>query len=134
MSSIVLTKTTTPSTPMSNKVGIFVDSTGVFSKIDDTGTVTQLGSTGPGVPTGGTTGQVLIKDSETNYDTSWADPPTPTNSVRFSTHTVTPATTDDNIAGYRVGDIWIDSVGESAYICISSTTSNALWKLITPAV
>lgn len=29
------------------------------------------GATGPGVATGGTTGQVLVKNTSTNYDTSW---------------------------------------------------------------
>ncbi len=32
------------------------------------------GPTGEGVPTGGTTGQVLEKASNTNYDTQWVDP------------------------------------------------------------
>ena len=31
------------------------------------------GPTGPGVPTGGTTGQVLAKNSDSNYDTIWKD-------------------------------------------------------------
>ncbi len=31
------------------------------------------GPAGQGVPTGGTTGQVLVKNSDTDYDTSWAD-------------------------------------------------------------
>jgi len=41
---------------------------------------TQVGPQGPagqGVPTGGTTGQVLTKSSATNYDTAWATPATP---------------------------------------------------------
>ena len=33
----------------------------------------QAGAAGVGVPTGGTTGQVLKKASNTNYDTEWAD-------------------------------------------------------------
>lgn len=33
------------------------------------------GAAGEGVPTGGTTGQVLAKESEDNYDTAWIDPP-----------------------------------------------------------
>ncbi len=32
------------------------------------------GPAGQGVPTGGTTGQVLTKTSSTNYDTYWATP------------------------------------------------------------
>ncbi len=31
------------------------------------------GSDGVGVPSGGTTGQVLAKNSNTNYDTEWVD-------------------------------------------------------------
>lgn len=34
------------------------------------------GGTGAGVPTGGTTGQVLKKSSATDYDTAWSDPDT----------------------------------------------------------
>jgi len=33
-----------------------------------------VGATGPGVPVGGTTGQMLIKNSGTNYDTKWSTP------------------------------------------------------------
>lgn len=33
------------------------------------------GDAGLGVPAGGTTGQFLNKDSNTNYDTSWVNPP-----------------------------------------------------------
>jgi hypothetical protein len=42
----------------------------------DTGDVGATGDTGPagqGVATGGTTGQVLAKNSNTNYDTAWVD-------------------------------------------------------------
>ena len=31
------------------------------------------GATGPGVAAGGTTGQLLVKNSSTDYDTSWTD-------------------------------------------------------------
>lgn len=33
----------------------------------------QMGPSGQGVPTGGTTGQVLKKTSGSDYDTDWAD-------------------------------------------------------------
>lgn len=36
----------------------------------DTG---STGSAGQGVPTGGTTGQILAKASNTNFDTEWVD-------------------------------------------------------------
>ena len=38
----------------------------------DTGATGPTGATGAGVATGGTTGQVLVKASNANYDTSWA--------------------------------------------------------------
>ena len=66
-------------TPATNKVTVFVDdSTGEPSYKDDTGTVTSLkgaaGAAGQGVPTGGTTGQVLRKIDGTDYNTEWATP------------------------------------------------------------
>lgn len=47
--------------------------------LDNTVSTLTLGTSGPqgapgeGVPVGGTTGQILAKDSATNYDTSWID-------------------------------------------------------------
>jgi hypothetical protein len=38
-----------------------------------TGATGSTGATGQGVPTGGTTGQVLAKASGTNYDTAWVN-------------------------------------------------------------
>jgi len=43
-----------------------------------TGATGPTGPAGPGVPVGGTTGQALIKNSGTNYDTTWATPATGT--------------------------------------------------------
>jgi hypothetical protein len=40
-----------------------------------TGVTGPAGSAGVGVPTGGTTGQVLAKNSNTAYDTEWIDAP-----------------------------------------------------------
>ena len=44
--------------------------------IDSTSNVAQL-TTQSGVPSGGNTGQVLTKNSNTSYDTGWADSPSP---------------------------------------------------------
>lgn len=44
---------------------------------------------GTGLPVGGTVGQVLVKDSSTDYDVSWATPPY----VRVSNSTTTALTT-----------------------------------------
>jgi hypothetical protein len=38
-----------------------------------TGATGATGATGPGVASGGTAGQVLIKNSSTNYDTAWSN-------------------------------------------------------------
>lgn len=35
------------------------------------GTQGSTGAVGPGVPSGGTAGQLLVKNSATNYDTAW---------------------------------------------------------------
>jgi hypothetical protein len=59
-------------TPSSGKATIFLDDDGAPKYKDDTGTVIALaGAAGAGVPTGGTAGQVIRKDSGTDYDTSW---------------------------------------------------------------
>jgi hypothetical protein len=63
---------------------------------DNTGNrviVRHKGPAGKGIPVGGTTGQILVKDSATDYDTHWANPPDGTDAV------VGPASaTDGNIA------------------------------------
>lgn len=43
----------------------------------------QFSINSPGVPVGGMAGQVLAKNSTTNYDTEWIDPPEPTNLDRL---------------------------------------------------
>ena len=45
-------------------------------KIDSPNAIGE--STGFGIPTGGTANQILVKNSSTNYDTSWSDSPVPT--------------------------------------------------------
>lgn len=42
--------------------------------------------------------------------------------------TTAPTGTDDNTAGWAVGSIWIDTTGDTIYICYDATTSNALWQ------
>jgi collagen triple helix repeat protein len=50
-----------------------------------TGPIGLTGATGAGVPTGGSTGQVLAKASGTNYDTAWT---TPSGGASLTTHQV----------------------------------------------
>lgn len=61
-------------TPATDKATVFLnDADGMPAVKDDAGSVTSLiGATGPGVPNGGTTGQVLAKASGTDLDTGWA--------------------------------------------------------------
>jgi len=44
---------------------------GVFTKTDG-GTVVEVGAGGAGLPSGGSTDQVLLKNSNTDYDTVWS--------------------------------------------------------------
>lgn len=64
---------TTIPTPSTGKNTLFFDvAVGEPSYKDDAGTVTSLvGIPGPGVPTGGTAGQVLKKIDGTDYNTQW---------------------------------------------------------------
>ncbi len=49
---------------------------GVKGDTGATGATGLTGATGVGIPTGGTTGQALLKNSSTNYDTAWQTIPT----------------------------------------------------------
>jgi hypothetical protein len=46
--------------------------TGVTGPTGITGATGATGPPGSGVPSGGTTGQFLVKNTSTNYDTSWS--------------------------------------------------------------
>lgn len=54
--------------------------TGPTGAAGPSGPAGTVGATGPGVPTGGTTGQILAKASDTDYDTGWIAAPTGGNS------------------------------------------------------
>ena len=51
-------------------LGIVDPATGVVSSGGATGTT---GTTGAGVPVGGVAGQIIVKQSNTDYDTAWVD-------------------------------------------------------------
>lgn len=68
------------------------------------------GPAGQGVPTGGTAGQVLTKNSGTNYDASWDTPsPGAVSSVFGRTGAVTPHTGD-----YTASQVGADPAGSAA--------------------
>jgi len=43
---------------------------------------------------------------------------------------VAPSTGADSSVGYSVGSVWIDTVGNAAYICISAAVGAAVWKVM----
>jgi len=74
--------------------------TGAASTIaGPTGPIGPTGPTGPagtGIAIGGTTGQALVKTSNTNYATSWADVVTPTGTQTLTNKTLGSNTVIDN--------------------------------------
>jgi hypothetical protein len=50
--------------------------------------------------------------------------------VNFSA-TDAPDANDDSGSGYSVGSTWIDTTNDRAYVCLDSTATAAVWKLIT---
>ena len=75
----------------------------------------QQGPAGPGVATGGTTGQVLAKKSNTNYDTEWID-----NSGSGSTVSV------------NVGETHTGEPGTNASVTNSGDETNAILNFTIP--
>jgi hypothetical protein len=73
------TGSTAPAGGLGNLDDLYLrTTTGEFFRKTGVSTWTSLGTlSGQGVPTGGTTGQVLTKNSATDYDTSWATPADP---------------------------------------------------------
>lgn len=55
-------------------IQVSVDALNIDVDINATGPQGATGPAGPGVPTGGTVGQVLAKLSSTDYDTEWQNP------------------------------------------------------------
>ena len=81
------------------------------------------GPPGQGVPTGGTTGQLLAKNSATDYDTGWTAPPTAGASIL--TGTGVPAT-----GLGAVGNFYIDTTGSDIYGPKAATSVGAEQSLV----
>lgn len=79
---------------------IFLDETGqdILTALQQIASRTA-GFAGPGVPAGGSAGQILVKKSGTNYDTEWANGGT--SDVFFATYNVT--TSAEIAAAYNAG-------------------------------
>jgi hypothetical protein len=84
--------------------------TGATGATGSTGAAGTNGTNGQGVPTAGTTGQILKKNSGTNYDTTWVDQSTIVagDTSKVNGKTVYIQTTDPGAVG--AGVIWIQTV------------------------
>lgn len=94
-----------------DNINIFVeDSTpDVVVNVSTTGQKGDTGSdgaNGQGVPTGGTTGQILSKVSATDFDTEWSDP------------------AGGGGANYYTQSLWIDSPNTSNWVGLNRTDIN----------
>lgn len=94
--------------------------TGPTGSTGPTGATGATGAQGPGVPTGGTSGQILAKNSNTNNDTHWITPATGITD-RGSSST----STNDSIASYPNGLTceWVNSDFPIVGILITHKTS-----------
>ena len=81
-----------------------------FGGTGPTGSTGVTGSTGFGVPTGGSSGQFLIKSSDTDYDTTW------------TASLVSDVPPGSSGATGSTGEIALDS--DWLYVCVATDT----WK------
>ena len=101
------------------------------------------GDPGEGVPAGGTTGQILTKKSENNYDTQWTDPPSCGSSVEIdSTLTKEGTAADAKATGEKISSLTkdlsqlseeIDGLKENGINTgngATTTQANSLWTVL----
>ena len=45
--------------------------------------------------------------------------------------TAPPGASNDSVAGYAVGSMWVDVTGDNAYICVDASAGVAVWDQMT---
>jgi len=45
--------------------------------------------------------------------------------------TTAPGVSDDGVAGYGIGSVWIDTTGDKSYLCVDASTGAAVWNDLT---
>ena len=45
--------------------------------------------------------------------------------------TAAPTATDDSMAGYSVGSLWVDTTADRSYVCLDATAAGAVWRQTT---
>lgn len=76
-----------------------------------------------GVPTGGTTGQLLSKNSDTNFDVEWSDPSTATPKSGTGTITTTGWVANTGDYAYKL-DLAISGIEDSDVIMVAVNSDN----------
>lgn len=100
---------------MANMQVTVIDANNLTVSIDR-GVAGPTGATGPGVPTGGTTGQLLAKTSNTNYATGWI--------TASGTGTVTSVATGTGLSGGPITAAGTIALADTAVTAGSYTSAN----------
>jgi hypothetical protein len=93
-------------------------------------TIGTTGTAGQGVPTGGTTGQVLAKASAANYDTSWVTGGSSGGSLEYANLAAFPATGTNAVIYVARDTNRLYRWSGSAYVELSASEATA-WSAIT---
>jgi hypothetical protein len=92
-----------------------------------TATIGAAGNPGPGVPEGGTTGQILTKTSGDDYDTSWQDPQSQVDSIDDLSDVTVTNPTAGQILGYT-GSNWTNQTVETGGGGADSYVKTYFWE------
>lgn len=103
-----------------------------------TGPTGATGATGAGVPTGGTSGQVLAKNSSTDYDTSWqAAGGVPSGVVVFTILSTAPSGwllfADQTIGDASSGATYANAAAQAVFTALFTNFSDANCPILTSA-